>query len=283
MKVFALKIFLFLFLFIVSTSFLFRFYSPLIPGPLQHVYLSIVKSTVKKKVKKLILGDSCGEQLYNNKEHNGSVYSLACNQAITLAGNYILLNNFIRANLDQLPGEVILIMDINSFLNNLDQPYTYNYFLKPFYVPENLKYFTSKTLKILQTIPFHQISQWPLIKTSVWCPEFIPMAVNNKIPCFSDLSGEYLFRMNRLCERYGIKFRIFPSIMSDSRRQSFQTFLRSVRTGWVSIPGLFENYQTVGAFMPDSCFSDAVHLKKAYILSDYYHFYPEQDNLQKAL
>src|SRR3954453_6937291 len=58
------------------------------------IYTSIQKSKMKKKVKKLLIGDSVGNQLYDNGVYNGSIFSLTCNQAISMVGQYILLSNF---------------------------------------------------------------------------------------------------------------------------------------------------------------------------------------------
>src|SRR3954453_12185057 len=69
-------------------------YKSSVYGP--EVYRSIAKSKMKKKVKKLLIGDSVGNQLYDNESYNGSIFSLTCNQAISMVGQYILLSNFIQ-------------------------------------------------------------------------------------------------------------------------------------------------------------------------------------------
>ena len=59
------------------------------------IYRAIEKSKKKTKYKKLILGDSTANQFYNCKEEDpDSAYSLSCNQAIGMVGQYILLQNY---------------------------------------------------------------------------------------------------------------------------------------------------------------------------------------------
>lgn len=96
------------------------------------VYWSLQKSKLKKKVKKLLIGDSVGNLLYNNKKYNDSIYSLTCNQAVSMVGHYILLSNFIDTDAENLPKEVIVFMTPDSFSNNLDQEFTYHYFFETF-------------------------------------------------------------------------------------------------------------------------------------------------------
>ncbi len=271
MKVFAIKSLVYVCTIMVITGILYPGYCYLIPNPRQHIYIAIVKSHAKKKVKKLIFGDSCSKQLYEPNEYKESVYSLATNQAISMVGQYVLLNNFIRMNLTQLPDEVCLIMDFNSFRNNLDQTFTYNYFLKPFFKEEFTKYFSSSTLSIIEKIPYHQLTKWPLVATSLWSPEFLQNHDNGNNLYISTQSNEYLQRMKRLCDRFHIKFRILPSIMPISKKTSFNHFIQSIASGIERTPAsYFNNYFSVATFLPDSCFSDGIHLKTDFIPQDYY-------------
>ena len=53
------------------------------------VYTSIKKSKEKTKIKKLIIGDSTANQLYNTEtDTTSSIYSLTCNQAIGIVGHF---------------------------------------------------------------------------------------------------------------------------------------------------------------------------------------------------
>ena len=103
---------------------------PLFSG--KETYISINKSKKKTKFKKLILGDSTAHQFFDNIDDTDSVYySLACNQGISVCGQFLLLDNFLT--IGNKPKEVYLIYNPISFKNNLDTKYTYHYFLKPFF------------------------------------------------------------------------------------------------------------------------------------------------------
>ena len=96
------------------------------------VYKAIEKSKKRNKARKLFLGDSTANQFYNcKKEDSPNTYSLTCTQAIGMVGQYILLHNYLNAG--NRPDSVFLIYTPFSFWDNLDQIYTYHYFLKPFF------------------------------------------------------------------------------------------------------------------------------------------------------
>ncbi|MCL2598127.1 MAG: hypothetical protein FWD66_10870, partial [Paludibacter sp.] len=162
------------------------------------VYHSIEKSKTKKKVKKLLIGDSVAEQLYNNYDYNDSIYSLACNQAITVAGHYFLMNNFINANKDELPEEVIFICAPLPLSNNLDK-YTFPYLLKPFYNKEYKPLMDEYLMKRIKTIPLYFISQFPLIRTSDYTPARFCFPKEEKFDgIFSPLTKDYLKKIVQL-------------------------------------------------------------------------------------
>ncbi len=96
-------------------SYFTKSYEEIVNG--SEVYFSIHKSRVKKKVKILVIGDSLGKQLYDNITFNGDIYSLACNQSISMAGQYMLLKTFIDENQNQLPDSVVFILYPGSLAN----------------------------------------------------------------------------------------------------------------------------------------------------------------------
>ena len=105
------------------------------PGGEVRAAVKVSKMRTNKKIKKLIMGDSTGHALYPSENQYDSIASMACNQAITFAGQYFLLKNYLDTNKDNLPQEIILLVTPESFGNDVDQ-YAYQYFLKPFPIVE---------------------------------------------------------------------------------------------------------------------------------------------------
>ena len=163
---------------------------------------SITKSLQKKEdVTVLILGDSVGKQMYDNLSYNDGIYSLACNQAISLAGQFILLNNFLSSCENKEKLDVVLIYRPSSFANNLDQKFTFHYFVKPFFNDKYKSLMTKLTVSQIQKIPFYSWSQFSLIKESNWSPNFPNPKVHFDI---SETSIEYLVKMDSVCNHFGV-------------------------------------------------------------------------------
>lgn len=232
----------------------------------QTVYHSIEKSKKKKKVKKLLIGDSTAEQLYNNYIYNDSIYSLACNQAITVVGQYFLLNNFIDANKDELPEEIIFLCNPCALLNNLDK-YTFPYFLKPFYNEEYKPLIDNYLMKRIKTIPLYFISQIPLIKTSDYTPAKFCFPKEEKFEgIFSPLTKDYLKKIELLCKNNNIKFRFEPSPVS----KSLWDILKLPENSDYPIDTLaVDNYFQKVNYFEDSLFVDGFHFKQQYIPKDF--------------
>ena len=223
------------------------------------VHHSIQKSLQKKdNIKILILGDSVGKQVYDNQTYNGRIYSLACNQAISLAGQFILLNNFLSLNDDNHDLEVILVSRPSSFNNNLDQKFTFQYFLKPFFTETNKLLMSKFSISQVQKIPFFQWSQHKLIKESNWSPNFPHPPIRFDI---SQVSVEYIKKMDSLCKEKGVKsFKLYCSPLSSSvNREDINYFKERIYDLGLSneFAGYFENILFIDK---DDFMQDQIHL-----------------------
>jgi hypothetical protein len=224
--------------------------------PGKEIYSAITQSIKRENVEKLILGDSVSRQFYPPGKISNEVVSLACNQAISICGQYILLNEYLKNN--KTPKMVELQLTPSSLGNNLDQPYTYHYFLKPFYKNRYHKYMDKKTLDLIMDIPCSEISQIPSIKATKWAPDYNVKTEKNYI--VSEVSLNYLEKIIKLCEENEIEFTLNPMPVSESNRLKI-----------MPLPNLGENinrktsyfinqYVNNIQFYPDTLFRDGIHL-----------------------
>jgi archaellum component FlaF (FlaF/FlaG flagellin family) len=235
------------------------------------VYVSVRKSKVKKKVKILIIGDSVGKQLYDNDTYNDDVYSLACNQAISLAGQYILLENFIENNRQNLPGEIILIITPGSFTNNLNQIYSFHYFLKPFYKAEYSALITDTCRTQIHKIPFYFLSQIPSVLNTNWSPAYLPDA-DTSYRFISPISNNYLLKIKALCVKNHLNLKFFcPPIKLSKKKLNLNYAKNTVEIERTGFKTEFASYFKNIVFFPDSLYKDHIHFKKQYIPTDYFH------------
>lgn len=222
------------------------------------VYAAIEKSKKKTRIKKLIIGDSTANQLYNTETDTTSViFSLTCNQAIGLVGHYCLINNYLKAG--NRPEDVYMIYSPLSFWDNLDQVYTYHYFLKPFYKDEYKNLMTRQVFQQVKKIPYYFLCQTPYVLTSDWSPELKQRDRNYSF--FSPLSKEYLTKIVSLSRVYGFHLHLIPPFISEYWRDTISNFNLQEIEGY-NFSSMVKRYLDQIDYLNDSIFSDHLHLKE---------------------
>lgn len=235
------------------------------------VYVSLHKARTKKKVKVLIIGDSVGKQLYDNETYNGDIYSLACNQAISLAGQYILLEKFIETNKSNLPDQVIMIITAETFTNNLNQVFTFHYFLKPFYNQEFKPLLTDAALTQIHKVPLYYLSQLPFILNTNWSPAYT-VVPDTSYHFISPVSNNYLLKIKALCAANHLPFKLIcPPIKSSRKQLNLDYAKNSIEIEKTGLKDEFTSYFKNFTYLPDSLYIDKIHFKKQYIPTDLYH------------
>jgi len=222
----------------------------------KEIYVSIGKSKKKNPAKKIILGDSVARQLFDNTKNNDTLNSLACNQAIGLVGHYILLNNYL--DVGNRPDRIFLIMSPLSFSNNLDQTFTYHYFVKPFY-KEYYPLFTQEVKQQLDKIPHIQYHRFPNILTSNWAPNYGNDHFNDSV-FISPISIDYLLKIDSLATKYNIRLTVLP-VPTKKEYVDFINRLKIDELRKNNLDHLFSNYFDQILYLEDAHFKDQTHLK----------------------
>lgn len=232
------------------------------------VYFAIDKSQTKRYVKKLVLGDSVGKQLYPCTIDHDSIISLACNQAITLAGQFFLLKNYIENNIDNLPDGIILLITPFSLSNDVDK-YAYQYFLKPFPLQLWSVFYTEHLEQRIHTIPLYWTANLPFIQSSNYTPRWaVPSQQSTK--SISTLSYEYLLKMDSITKQYGIPFRMVSTPVRDDRRNDVDSFWNNLPSDYADeLESLLLPYKESVYYMPSDDYEDAVHFCAEKIPFDY--------------
>jgi hypothetical protein len=221
-------------------------------------YNSLKKSKKKNKSKILLLGDSVGNQLFPNEENKDEINSLACNQAISLVGHFALLQNYMKAG--NKVDKVILLFTPFSFGNNLDQVFTYHYFLKPFYNSDYIPMFSSTVEKQIEKIPYCNFVQVPHIKITSWSPNYNSID-EKKYTFLSPISVEYLSKIKALSIQYNFEFDIIPTPVSIEKK----AIIEKMDLNEVTINNFneeFNNYFSDIVYLESSEFKDGTHLNE---------------------
>ncbi len=230
------------------------------------IYYSIQKSRKKNKSKKALFGDSVARQLFDNKTNNDTINSLACNQSIGMVGHYILLNDYLAAGNEV--DTVYFIFRPFTFQNNLDQVYTYHYFLKPFYNKEYCKYFTETVKEQVAKIPYYRFCRYPSVLTSNWAPVFTS---KDKIDYtfLSPITVEYLKKIKELSVKHNFKVIILPAPVNSAFKKSIEKFDQKeiLNNGFGAE---FNNFFQNIIYLDNSYFSDSAHLNEPAVYTEYY-------------
>ena len=224
--------------------------------PGNEVFHSIVKSKKKSVSHKVLLGDSVGNQLFSNKTNHEPINSLACNQAVGLIGQYFLLNNYLNAG--NKIEEAFMLFNPFTFRNNLNQRFTYHYFLKPFYNSEYDSLFTVTVENQIEKIPYHSFAQLPPIYITSWAPDYKSQD-GIDYTFLSPISIEYLAKIKALSIKHNFKLTFIPAPTNIEKKDLIDK-INVEEFAKANLTEEFEAYFNKLIYLDPSKFSDGVHL-----------------------
>ena len=209
------------------------------------VYEVISASKSKLKRKKLVIGDSVAKQVLDSLANDSTIVSLASNQAISMAGQYVIASQALTANpsLDTL----VLMYHPYSFQNNLASPLSFHYFVKPFYTDENRALFSREVKQQVEAIPFYYLAHYRPVLTSNWSPSF--EGVSDEKGLFSSISRDYVSKLQQLCSKNGVVLQI----ISPPINEIYKERLMKAQAQFKAIPGFVESWHFYAKsnFLPD--------------------------------
>ncbi|OFX78037.1 MAG: hypothetical protein A2X12_07570 [Bacteroidetes bacterium GWE2_29_8] len=254
------------------------FIIPYAIGPLKYnlngkeIILSILKSKKKKKkTKVLIIGDSVAQQLFNNQDYNDSIYSLCSNQTISFAGYYVLLKNFLQNN---KPEEVVFLVSPFILSNNLDQIYTFQYFLKPFLKKEYYNEFSPIVWEQIKKQKLYYLSQIPIIEKSNITPKNEKTKEASGI--ISPINNEYMNKCIQLLKTKQISYSFVSVPVSETSKKSIEKMKAHKSNYNFKKTGMsqneIDNFLNNIVFFPDTCFIDGTHFKNPNLYTRFVKF-----------
>ena len=232
------------------------------------VYTAISNSKTASGKDVLILGDSVGNQLYPADRTYPNAVSLTCNRALSLAGHFFLLNNYIAANRHALPTTVVLIMSPSSLQNQLDR-FAYHYMLKNFLTKEYKAEFNEELWTQVRKIPIYWTAPLPFIRVSNYSPEYNPTQ-DDSYALFSPISQSYLRRIVHLTDSIHARFFLLcPPVDAGQEEKWKQVFAESAEKG--EVPEEFIMSYVGSAKFVRYCISDGLHLQADSVPRDYFN------------
>lgn len=242
----------------------------------QDVYEAIKLAETAKAYPEVIIGDSVARQLYPTGPGKKSLY-LTSNQAISMVAQYILVDKYIS----RFPGQVkdvIAIFHPFTLANNLDQPYTFNYFFLPYFSKENDCYFSPLVFSLMKNCKYCYLYRQGFIK------KFIKKHLEHFQVDFSTLGNhpfdfssnpttgriylapialEYLIKLDKLCKDNGIKLHLFCPPLSEKYISDFSFFKNQIQENGLSV--LFKDFFAKMIFLKNEVFKhDGIHYKTSF-------------------
>ena len=248
---------------ILSSQRLSNFFEVYKVGP--EVYEAIIKSKKHSKCATVVLGDSVAKQLFSESDDDATL-NLTTNAAISMAGQYALVDNVIKSNKDIK--QIYLVINPFAFINNLNDIYTYSYFVKPFYNNEYRNLFTPRTSTIIDSKLYSYAYSLPITR-------ILPLFGNidytkplKRASLISDTSIEYLKLIGAMCSANNIRFRVVPAPISMSKAPVLHKSIKDAESLIIrnSLQHTFTQYFENVQILPDDVFvDDLVHIKPGHL------------------
>lgn len=206
----------------------------------------------------VILGESVSHQLLMGVDLPDTL-DLSCNQAVSVCGQYLLAREAIAH--DPAVKQITLAYQPLSFTNDLSQKFTFNYFVKPFWVrPEMQPFIDGLVTTRLDRRPVYRLMAFPLFRyTDVLSTTDYTDPDPPSFAYLSPVSIDYLRRLSALCQAHQVRLRIVSTPISKTSGYDEGVFLKEVSDA--HLDDIFAGYtQTIRQVDPELLL-DNVHFK----------------------
>lgn len=232
---------------------------------------------------KLILGDSVCNQLLNDlQEYNDEYCIVGNNRGLTIAGQYLLLNEFLKTHEDVT--DVYLIVGLDALESNIDITYGYQYVVVPFSRINTLGELEEETLKemsgtfgalflnpnVAQTIGDSSVGRKLYLNylKQKYADENPTASTYGKL---ANTTVVYLKKIYEMCESNGINLHLLPDPLADSDYRREQARLLELEFEINGLTEYYPEYFSLIQYYPGEQFSDGVHFGEGYNSQEEYN------------
>ena len=220
---------------------------------------------------KLILGDSVCNQMFNNlQEYNDDYCIVGNNRGLTVAGQYLLLNEFLKSH-DKVT-DVYLIVGLDTLESSIDITYGYQYVVIPFSRIDALRELDDRTIeqmtdtfgaaflnrKTVQVIGDSNVAR--KLYLNYLKKKYENQSVNrSEYGLISDVTVLYLEKMYLLCEENDITMHLLPNPLVDNEYRHKQANLLEEDFKEAGLAEYFPDYFSLIQYFPKEEFVDGIH------------------------
>jgi len=232
---------------------------------------------------RVMVGDSVSNQLWPQRQSGNDICYLGSNQAITPAGDYLLLYHYLEAN--PQTREAYLVVRPQSLSNDVNLDKSFQYFIIPFASKENLALLDSDTIDKMNSRfgsfwVSNRYAQWTILNSNFLLSEYMKyvgrrnpdMAVNNDNPTdqyyhrISPTGQIYLNKIRALCAEKNVTLTVVPSPLMDTPdNYGWEAYSKDIEEmGFEDILG---TYLEDLDYYPEDMFMDGIHFSEE-VLND---------------
>ncbi len=232
------------------------------------VYDAQARSRALTQAPTIFLGDSVSHQLILHRDPAPErIHDLTCNAAISLAGHWLLLRQFAERN-PMRGRRVVLAYHPDSFIFNLDDKFSFGYFVRPFNRAPYARHFTDLVRSRVRSVPLQFLVHLPSVRASDWSPRWVPRPAGDSAPHYPRLSAvsvEALRAIQTMAAREGFRLHVASPPVSEETYARFDMaafYEQSEREG---LGDVFRPYRETLQVLPRDWFrdNDPIHFRAA--------------------
>lgn len=236
----------------------------------------IEKVQTKDHTTKLILGDSVCKQLFEGlQEENGDICIAGSNAALTLAGQYILLHEYVENHTEAT--DVYLVLLPGSLEASFNTTWGYQYSVMPFVETETISLLDANTLEAMEEVYGELFMKKAVVE---WIDK---SAINRKLYLNAlasqkegyhqekrfEIAEQYIKKMYELCEEKGISLHLYPCPVSEKNIESTEDFKDAFKSTWLYQQ--FPDYTDHILYYPEEQSADGVHFAGEFATQECYN------------
>lgn len=230
---------------------------------------------------KLVLGDSVCNQIFERYYDLNDEYCICgTNQAVSIAGQYILAEEFVKNHKDVTDIYLVIIMD--SLATDYNAQLGYQYAVMPFVETDTIKNLDENTKKEISNMYGGFFCLKPVVEIVHKSPLCMKMYLNSldkkdqMIPrkssgLISDVSYQYLKKLKDLCDSEGIHFHLIPGPHADNSSQHQREEQMRSELETCGVYQELENYLDQIPYYPEDLFRDRIHFDESILEDDFFN------------
>lgn len=192
----------------------------------------IYKAQTEDGTTKLIVGDSVCRQLFAGlQEANEDFTIIGSNGAITVAGQYILMKEYLEHHPEAT--DVFLIILPESLERTYDTTWGYQYGVMPFVETNTLRWLDENTLNIIsstygefflnpQVVNRIRLSG---INKKIYLNLLRKRSAGYRLTDYFELANQYICKMDELCKERNVNFHLYPCPVSESKKEDMEELI----------------------------------------------------------